>query len=244
MSRLHRLLDELGIEVDPQLFELARVHRSWAYENGGVPTNERLEFLGDSVLGVVVTEHLYRTFPDLPEGQLARLRAAVVNTQSLAGVARELGLGELVLLGRGEVATGGHDKASILADTTEAFIGAIFLSAGSVGAQAFVHRVFDRLVSEASTRGAGLDWKTSLQEICAHNGWALPAYEVEQSGPDHARHFTAWCLINGHRCGPGEGQNKKQAEQEAAAIAFADLAEMTPVEQAADGAAADGTPGG
>lgn len=233
MSRLEDLLAELGVVIDPQLFELARVHRSWAYENGHVPTNERLEFLGDSVLGVVVTEHLYRTFPELPEGQLARLRAAVVNTQSLADVARGLELGSLVQLGRGEVLTGGHDKASILADTTEAMIGAIFLSGGGHAASAFVHHLFDPLVEQAHGLGAGLDFKTSLQEICAGEGWAMPAYEVEQSGPDHARHFTAWCVINERRYGPGEGQNKKQAEQEAAGVAYAALAEETAVERAA-----------
>lgn len=232
VTAFERLLEKLGITLDPEIFELARLHRSWAYENGGVTPNERLEFLGDSVLGVVVTEHLYRSFPDLPEGQLARLRAAVVNTNSLADVARELQIGSLVRLGRGEMATGGNDKSSILADTTEAMIGAIFLSAGRDAAELFVRHIMDPLVDKASTLGAGLDWKTSLQEICAAHGWAMPVYEVEQSGPDHRRHFTAWCVINDHRYGPGEGYNKKQAEQESAGVAYAILsADAEPSEE-------------
>jgi ribonuclease-3 len=130
MSRTRQLLDELGIEIDPQLYSLALTHRSYAYENGGLPHNERLEFLGDAVLGVVVTEYLYRSYPDFPEGRLAKLRAAVVNAQSLASVARDLQLGDELLLGRGEVTTGGSDKASILADSLEALFGAVLISCG------------------------------------------------------------------------------------------------------------------
>ncbi|NLE18963.1 MAG: ribonuclease III, partial [Propioniciclava sp.] len=144
--RVHDLLDQLGIDIDPQLFELALTHRSWAYENGGSPHNERLEFLGDSVLGVVVTEHLYRTYPDEPEGWLAKMRAAVVNTYALADVARGLELGSLLKLGKGEIGTGGDDKDSILADATEAVIAAVFLSAGRDAAEAFVHALMDPVV--------------------------------------------------------------------------------------------------
>lgn len=206
--------------MDVQLFELALTHRSFAYENGGIPTNERLEFLGDAVLGIVVTEHLYLTFPQYPEGRLAKLRAAVVNAVSLADVARELGIGPLVKLGRGETTTGGHDKTSILADTTEALIGAIFLTGGMEKAEKFVHHIFDPLVAQADSIGAGLDWKTSLQEICATQGYAMPSYRVTESGPDHDKRFVARANVNGLEYGEGNGRNKKQAEQEAAALAF------------------------
>ena len=157
---------QLGVEgVDPELLERALTHRSYAYENGGLATNERLEFLGDSVLGVVVTEALYLTHPDLSEGRLAKLRAAVVNVRALAEVARTLGLGEHIRLGRGEEATGGRDKSSILSDTVEALIGAVYLDTGFVCAGQVVHRLFDPLMAAAADLGAGLDWKTSLQEL-------------------------------------------------------------------------------
>lgn len=223
MSRVGAVLEELGIELDAQLYRLAVTHRSWAYENGGVPTNERLEFLGDAVLGVVVTEHLYLTFPDEPEGILAKLRAAVVNAQSLASVARSLNLGEDLLLGRGEATTGGRDKASILADTLEAVIGAVFLTRGIEPAGRFVHALFDSVVGEAATLGAGLDWKTSLQELAANLSLGVPYYEVSESGPDHDKRFEAYAVVGEDRFGVGRGLNKKQAEQEAAALAFAGL---------------------
>jgi ribonuclease III len=155
--------------LDPELLELALTHRSYAYENGGLPTNERLEFLGDSVLGIVITETLYRTHPDLSEGRLAKLRAAVVNARALAEVARTIGLGPYIRLGKGEESTGGHDKSSILADTVEALIGATYLSGGPDGgfesARQLVHLLFDPLLDAAAALGAGLDWKTSLQEF-------------------------------------------------------------------------------
>lgn len=214
---------ELGVPLDPQLFELARTHRSYAYENGGLPTNERLEFLGDSVLGLVITEHLYARHPELSEGELAKLRAAVVNARALAGVARRLGIGPLIHLGRGELTTGGHDKSSILADFMEALIGACFLTHGIEGARVLVHKLFDPLMERAARLGAGLDWKTSLQELAAVQGLGSPRYEIEESGPDHDKRFIAWAVIGPHRHGPGRGRNKKAAEQEAAGIAFAAL---------------------
>jgi ribonuclease-3 len=223
MSQVLAVLRELGIDLDPQSYRLAVTHRSWAYENGGVPTNERLEFLGDAVLGVVVTEHLYLSFPLEPEGILAKLRAAVVNAQSLAAVARSLDLGTEVLLGRGEATTGGRDKASILADTLEAVIGAVFLQHGIVAAGKFVHALFDPVVEEAATLGAGLDWKTSLQELSAMLSLGVPTYAVTESGPDHDKRFEAFAVVSDERYGPGRGLNKKQAEQEAAAAAFAAL---------------------
>ncbi len=206
--------------MDADLLDLALTHRSFAYENGQIPTNERLEFLGDSVLGVIVTEHLYRTYPDLAEGQLAKLRAKVVSAVSLAGVARKLGIGRLVKLGRGEISTGGANKTSILADTMEALIGATYLSSGPTGAERLVHHLFVPLIDHAATLGAGLDWKTSLQEVAAALGLPATVYQVTESGPDHDKRFDAWAVLGERRFGPGHGQNKKQAEQQAAATAF------------------------
>jgi ribonuclease-3 len=217
------VLDELGLSLAPELIERALTHRSYAYEQGGLPTNERLEFLGDSVLGLVVTEHLFTTYPDLSEGQLAKLRAAVVNSRALADVARGLDLGGVVHLGRGEETTGGRDKSSILADTMEAVIGAVFLEHGIDAARTFVHHLFDALMADVATRGAGLDWKTSLQELSSLSGLGVPFYEVVESGPDHAKSFQATVRIDTRRYGPGAGRNKKEAEQNAAAIAFAAL---------------------
>jgi ribonuclease-3 len=153
------LLGKLGVILDAELLERALTHRSYAYEQGGLPTNERMEFLGDSVLGLVVTEHLYTSYPDLSEGQLAKLRAAVVNSRALADVARGLDLGAVIHLGRGEETTGGRNKSSILADTMEAVIGAVFVEHGIDVARVFVHRLFDDLMADVVTRGAGLDLK-------------------------------------------------------------------------------------
>lgn len=217
------LLAELGIPIDPELLDRALTHRSYAYERGGLPTNERLEFLGDSVLGLVVTEHLFVTYQDMSEGQLAKLRAAVVNSRALADVARGLDLGSVIHLGRGEETTGGRDKSSILADTMEAVIGAVFLQHGIDAARHFVHHLFDPLMADVSTRGAGLDWKTSLQEIASLGGLGVPVYDVVESGPDHAKTFRAMVRIDHVSYGPGAGRNKKEAEQNAASLAFAAL---------------------
>ncbi|MGY1722522.1 ribonuclease III [Blastococcus sp. SYSU DS0533] len=222
------LFDALGVALPGGLLPLALTHRSFAYENGGLPTNERLEFLGDSVLGLVVTDELYRSQPDLPEGQLAKLRASVVNMTSLARVARRLGdggLGPHLLLGRGEETTGGRDKDSILADALEALIGALHLGCGLDTAAAIVHRLFDPLLVEAATRGAGLDWKTSLQELGAAQGLGAPTYQVDDEGPDHAKTFRAEVLLAGIVRGTGTGRTKKAAEQEAAEAAWRSLSE-------------------
>lgn len=219
------MITQLGIELDPQLFRLALTHRSYAYENGGLPHNERLEFLGDAVLGVVVTEFLYRSFPDLPEGRLAKLRAAVVNAHSLADVARSLDLGSELLLGKGEQATGGHDKSSILADALEALLGAVLISAGRDGADALVHHLFDPLVLQAAALGAGLDWKTSLQELAADHDLGGPSYRVTETGPDHDKRFEAVAIVGNRAFAPGTGTSKKQAEQGAAKNAFTELTE-------------------
>ncbi|HCK79646.1 MAG TPA: ribonuclease III, partial [Actinobacteria bacterium] len=160
---LSALGDRLGVHVDTELLERALTHRSYAYEHGGIPTNERLEFLGESVLGIVVTDTLFRRHLDLPEGQLAKLRAAVVNMSALAEIARGIDLGSFIRLGRGEEVTQGRDKSSILADTMEAVLGAVYLDQGLAVAAAVIHRLFDEVIAAAADMGAGLDWKTSLQ---------------------------------------------------------------------------------
>ena len=213
----------LGTAVEPGLLERALTHRSYAYEHGGLPTNERLEFLGDSVLGVIVTDALYRTHPDLPEGQLAKLRASVVNTRALAGVARSLELGKWLRLGKGEEVTGGRDKASILADTMEALIGAVYLDRGLEAATTMVRMLFDPLMLAATEEGAALDWKTSLQELTAAKGLGVPEYVVGESGPDHQKAFTAAAVVQGAVHGEGAGRSKKEAEQQAAEAAWRDL---------------------
>lgn len=222
-----------GPVLDPELLERALTHRSYAYENGGLPTNERLEFLGDSVLGVVVTETLYVTHPDLSEGRLAKLRAAVVNARALAGVARTIELGQHIKLGRGEESTGGRQKASILSDTVEAVIGAVHLSGGFESATTVVHLLFDPLMDEAAGLGAGLDWKTSLQELSATHSLGVPDYVIEDSGPDHMKTFTAQVRVGDQLYGHGVGRSKKEAEQQAAETAYTEIAqavEATPDE--------------
>ena len=214
------LADRLGVRVGAGPLERALTHRSYAYENGGLPTNERLEFLGDSVLGLVVTDTLFRGHPDLPEGQLAKLRAAVVNMRALAGVSRGLKLGHYIRLGRGEEGTGGRDKSSILADTLEAVIGAVYLDLGLGEASALIHRLFDPVIASSARLGAGLDWKTSLQELTASEELGVPEYLVDESGPDHMKSFRAAVRVAGHEYGAGEGHSKKEAEQQAAEAAW------------------------
>lgn len=225
------LQEALGIALDPDLMCRALTHRSYAYEHGGLPTNERLEFLGDSVLGLVITDSLYHAHPDLPEGQLAKLRASVVNMRALAEVARGLGpggLGAHLRLGRGEEVTGGRDKPSILADTLEAVLGAVYLDHGIDGAEQVVHRLFDQIIDDATHRGAGMDWKTSLQELAAGESLGVPLYQVSEMGPDHQKTFTAIAVVGGEEVGTGVGPSKKEAEQRAAEAAFAVL-RMPPV---------------
>ena len=223
--------------LDPELLQRALTHRSFAYENGQIPTNERLEFLGDSVLGVVVTETLYRDHPDFSEGQLAKLRAAVVNARALADVAREIELGQHIMLGRGEETTGGRNKASILSDTVEAVIGAIHLSGGISEAAKVIHRLFDPVMEAAASMGAGLDWKTSLQELSASLGLGVPDYLIEDDGPDHMKTFVARVRVGQLVLGNGHGRSKKEAEQGAAETAYQEI-------QAAQAEAASATAAG
>jgi ribonuclease-3 len=226
-----QLFDRLGLVFDAQLLELALTHRSYAYESGGLPTNERLEFLGDSVLGVVVTDALYHRYPDLPEGNLAKLRSAVVSARALAVQARRLGLGEFIRLGRGEETTGGRDKSSILADTFEAILGAVYLDLGIEVSRELILRLLDEQLAEAAELGAGLDWKTSLQELTAEFGIGVPTYAIEESGPDHAKRFEAQVVLANKHYGHGTGSNKKEAEQQAAASAYAELRAEREIEE-------------
>ncbi len=213
------LIQQLQVDIDSELLQRALTHRSYAYENGGVAHNERLEFLGDSVLGQAVTVQLFTEHPDLDEGELAKRRASVVSTVALAEVARSIGLGRHLLLGRGEELTGGRDKDSILADTMEAIFGATFLSAGPDAATALVLRLTMPLLEDPERYGAAMDPKTSLQELAARLGTGAPEYSVVSDGPDHARTFTATVVV-GELAATGTGSSKKSAEVSAALAAW------------------------
>ncbi|GAA3762824.1 ribonuclease III [Microbacterium kribbense] len=209
------LTDKLGVDIDPELLSRALTHRSYSYEHGHVPHNERLEFLGDAVLGQAVTVLLFTTNPDLDEGGLAKRRASVVSTVALAEIARGIGLGEHLKLGRGEDQTGGRDKDSILADTMEAVIGATYMSAGQDAAAALVRRLIEPLLADPDRYGAAIDPKTSLQELAAQLGFAPPVYSVDAAGPDHDRVFTATVSVADF-ASTGTGSSKKHSEMAAA----------------------------
>lgn len=226
-SELAELQQTLQIQLDPDLLLLALTHRSFAYEHGGIPTNERLEFLGDSILGQAVTVRLFRDHPDLDEGELAKRRASLVSSAALAEVGRAIGLGPYIRLGRGETMTGGADKPSILADTVEAIIGATYLDAGGEAATALVMRLVSPLMSDPARFGAAMDPKTSLQEVAAKRGAPPPVYEVEESGPDHSKHFVATVSVGELVRASGGGSSKKQAEMAAALEAWTLLAGAT-----------------
>lgn len=213
------LLRRLGVTVSEPLLTRALTHRSYAFEQGGLPTNERLEFLGDAVLGVAVTDALYRRYPDEPEGQLAKSRSGIVSALALAEVARELDLGSCLLLGNGEELTGGRDKPSILADGLEAVLGAVYLEHGFAVACQVVLRLMAGRLAQATRPGRGNDWKTTLQEHAASLDLGLPEYRVDGTGPDHARRYRAEVLLEDVARGVGEGPSKKQAEQRAAEYA-------------------------
>ncbi|MBW3578898.1 MAG: ribonuclease III [Actinobacteria bacterium] len=205
---------------DGGILRRALTHRSFAFEHGGLPTNERLEFLGDAVLTLVVTDLIFEQMHEAPEGRLTKLRAAATRTATLADVARALDLGRFVRLGKGEVATDGQDKDSILADTFEAVLGAVHLDRGFEAASALVRRLFAERLEELATRGAALDYKTSLQELAAARFGSLPVYALHEEGPDHAPEFTAVVSVEGIECGRGTGGSKKKAEQAAAREAY------------------------
>jgi ribonuclease-3 len=227
------LLAALGVKLPDDLLTMALTHRSYSYEHGGLPTNERLEFLGDAVLGLTITEELYHRHPDRPEGDLAKLRASIVNTQALADVGRRLsdsGLGHYLLLGKGEENSGGANKASILADGVESLLGAIYVEHGIDVAREVILRLFGQLLDTAPTLGAGLDWKSSLQELTAARGMGAPSYVVSSTGPDHDKEFTAAVVVADTEYGKGVGRTKKEAELKAAAAAWNALTAASDVD--------------
>ena len=223
------LEDRIGYTFRDRAFlQRALSHRSWCAENGGHESNERLEFLGDSVLGLIVTDDVYGRFPHLPEGQLSEVRAGVVNARALGDVAIEMRLGEYILLGKGEDAGGGRAKQSILADALEALIAAVYLDGGLDAASRLVLSLFDDRIGEAATGPGGRDYKTRLQEIAAQRSLGRPRYLVRDEGPDHAKRFFATVMLDGEASGAGEGNSKKEAEQAAAWIAWSGLQEGDP----------------
>ncbi|MDQ4149192.1 MAG: ribonuclease III [Actinomycetota bacterium] len=213
----------LGIECSPDLLEVALTHRSYAFERRDVEHNERLEFLGDAVLGLAVTDLIYRWFPDLPEGEMAKLRSSTVNMAALAESARSIELGLQLRLGRGEELSGGRDKPSILADAFEAVVGAVYLDCGWEKAYELVERLFAGRIREHVEQGVVRDFKTNLQEVLVQLEGALPEYRVSSSGPDHAKTFRATVLVRGTELGTGNGRSKKEAEQAAAEQALLQL---------------------
>jgi ribonuclease-3 len=211
-------LEILGLPDQPTgVYEIALTHRSFAFEQPEpIEHNERLELLGDSVLGLIVTELIYKTYPELAEGEMARLRAAVVNTVALAEMARNIGVGDRIRLGKGEEASGGRDKSSLLADTFEAVIGALFLDRGLQETGKVLVPLFERELQTVVTAGDRYDAKNALQEIAVRDGGELPSYRVASSGPDHDKRFTAHVYLDGELFGAGTGRSKKEAEQNAA----------------------------
>lgn len=219
----HGLGERIGHSfADEHLASTALRHRSWCAEHGGAVSNERLEFLGDSVLGLVITDRLYRTCPHSGEGDLARLRAELVSSRALADVAQACGLGELVLLGRGEEATAGRSKSSILADTMEAVLGSVFLDGGLDAAAAVIDRCWGTRIDSLVASGPIADNKSRLQELAARLALDVPRYQMAESGPEHDKRFVAE-VHAGDVVSRGEGRTKKDAEQEAAAGALAIL---------------------
>jgi len=214
--------------ADPELLDLALRHRSWCAENGSVPSNERLEFLGDAVLGLVVTDHLYRAAPDTSEGVLARHRSELVSAAALAGVARSVHLGDALALGKGEEATGGREKTSILADGMEAVIGAVYLDGGIGAATTLVLHLLEDRIEEVLHGGLASDHKSRLQEFAARHFGQLPRYVLRDEGPEHEKHFWARVELGGRTWGEGGGRTKKQAEQAAALRAYERLQDEAP----------------
>jgi ribonuclease-3 len=207
---------------------LAFTHRSFAYESASKETNERLEFLGDSVLGLIVTEELYKRYPDFDESRLSPLRSGVVNMRALADIARGLNLGQYIRLGKGEEVTNGRDKNSLLADALEALIGAIYLQFGFETCTQIVRRLITPTMDSAVARGAGLDGKTALQELAASLGKGAPEYIVSEDGPDHDKNFTAVAMLSGQVMSEGTGKSKREAEQVAARAAYEALKTAFP----------------
>lgn len=214
------LLDRIGVQLGERELRHALTHRSFANEHGTLPNNERLEFLGDAVLGLTVATKLFQLYPSRPESDLSPMRASIVSRYGLADVAREINLGEHVLLGRGEELGGGRDKDSILADTTEALLGAIYLAHGFERARDVILELFDEKLRGATASSAHRDWKTSLQERLAELGAQVADYSSTSTGPDHQKLFTCEVASGETLLGSGRGTAKKLAEQEAARAAM------------------------
>lgn len=223
-SRPNRGLEALGVSGDGALYQVALTHRSFAFENADpLEHNERLEFLGDAVLGLIVTDLIYRSHPEMVEGDMARLRASIVNTQALAELARTLDIGAHLRLGKGEESSGGRDKNSLLADTLEALIGAVYLERGIEFVTARLTPLLVSRIDERMAEGSRYDVKTALQEIAVRRGAGFPSYRVAASGPDHAKRFTAQVYVAGELLGSGDGASKKDAEQQAARVALTNI---------------------
>jgi ribonuclease-3 len=218
------LADRIGHRFDdPALLDEAMAHRSWCAEQGGRTSNERLEFLGDAVLGLVVAEFTFRSHPELSDGQMSKVRASVVNTRVLAEVAQDLGIAEYLRLGRGEDLSGGRAKESILADATEAVFGALYLDGGLAEAERLILSLLKDRIAIAVGEPGESDHKSRLQELAVRLGRGVPRYELEPFGPDHARRYLATVYVAGQRLGMGEGRSKKDAEQVAAQAACGSL---------------------
>jgi ribonuclease-3 len=219
--------EDLGLDFrDPELLRQALTHLSYVYEHDlpVLSSNERLEFLGDTILGYVITNLIYDRFPDMSEGQLSKFRARLVNTNYLAEVAREINLGDHLLLGHGEENSGGRNKTSILCDTFEALVGAYYLDHGLVAAGVFLFTIFDKRIDQESTREASADFKTRLQEMTAKKFGVAPSYEIiDATGPDHSKIFHANVSVGRNVYGSGTGTSKKVAEQAAAQEALSIL---------------------
>ena len=226
--KLDSLSEKLGVEIDRELLKLALTHRSYSYEHGNIPNNERLEFLGDSVLGFVVTSHIYETLTDLAEGEMTKVKNAVVSARALAVVAASLGIGEYLLLGKGELATDGRNKPNLLADAFEAILGAAYMSSGFDAARLLVEKFVFPLLDNPDEIRANSDPKTTLQERIQALGRGTPTYKTRFEGPDHNRDYFSTLLINGEEISHGEGRTKKNAETAAAVKALDALVDAVP----------------
>lgn len=227
--KLDALSEKLGVEINRELLKLALTHRSYSYEHGNMPNNERLEFLGDSVLGFVVTSHIYETLTNLPEGEMTKVKNAVVSARALAVVAAELSLGEYLLLGKGELATDGRNKPNLLADAFEAILGAAYMSNGFDSARALVEKFVFPLLDNPDEIRANSDPKTTLQERIQALGRGTPNYKTRFEGPDHNRDYFSTLFVNGEEISHGEGRTKKNAETAAAVKALEILVDAMPV---------------
>jgi ribonuclease-3 len=213
---LDALGKSLGVEIEPQLLALALTHRSYSYENGRGPNNERLEFLGDAILGFLVTSHIHDHFSDLDEGNLTKLKNAVVSAPALAQAASSINLGEYLLLGKGEIQTGGREKMNLLADTFEAVLGAAYVSKGLEAAKTIVDQHILPLLDSSEDLLLSADPKTTFLESMQQQGKAVPVYQTTHEGPDHDRTFFANLLIDGQVIASASGRSRKQAETNAA----------------------------